>query len=75
MLEQKKRILFRISSVLCKVEPEPDLHSGSGSDRLWLHNTAHRWSFFDRYRYRYLFFAGSVADNKTTIIKLGFQLF
>ena len=32
MLEQKKRILFRISSVLCKVEPEPDLHTGSSPD-------------------------------------------
>ena len=26
------RISFRISSVLSKVEPEPDLHTGSGSD-------------------------------------------
>ena len=29
MLEQTKRILFRISSVLFKVEPEPDLYTGS----------------------------------------------
>ena len=33
MLEQTKRISFRISSVLSKVEPEPDLHTGSGSDQ------------------------------------------
>ena len=29
MLEQTKKISFRISSVLSKVEPEPDLHTGS----------------------------------------------
>ena len=29
MLQQAKRIAFRISSVLSKVEPEPDLHTGS----------------------------------------------
>ena len=33
MLEQTKGISFRISSVLCKVEPEPVLYSGSGSDQ------------------------------------------
>ena len=33
MLEQTKRISFRISSVLSKVEPEPDLHTGSGSNQ------------------------------------------
>ena len=33
MLEQTKIILFRISSVLSKVEPEPDLPTGSGSDQ------------------------------------------
>ena len=30
MLEQTKRISFRISFVLSKVEPEPDLYTGSG---------------------------------------------
>ena len=30
MLEQTKRISFRNSSVLSKVEQEPDLHTGSG---------------------------------------------
>ena len=30
MLEQTKRISFGISSVLYKVEPEPDLYTGSG---------------------------------------------
>ena len=30
MLEQTKRMSFRISSDLSKVEPEPDLHTGSG---------------------------------------------
>ena len=29
MLEQTKRISFRISSVLSKMEPEPDLYTGS----------------------------------------------
>ena len=29
MLEPTKRISFRISSVLSKVEPEPDIHTGS----------------------------------------------
>ena len=29
MLEQTQRISFRNSSVLCKVEPELDLHTGS----------------------------------------------
>ena len=29
MLEQTERISFRMSSVLSKVEPEPDLHTGS----------------------------------------------
>ena len=33
MLEQTKRISFRISSVFIKVEPEPDLSTGSGSDQ------------------------------------------
>ena len=33
MLELTKRISFRISSVLSKVEPEPDLHTGYGSDQ------------------------------------------
>ena len=33
MLEQTKRISFRISSVLSKVEPEPDLPTGTGSDQ------------------------------------------
>ena len=33
MLTQTKRISFRISSVLSKVEPETDLHTGSGSDK------------------------------------------
>ena len=33
MLEQTKGISFRISSVLSKVEPEPDIHNGSGSDQ------------------------------------------
>ena len=37
MLERTKRISFRISSVLSKVEPEPDLHIGS--DRFRLCNT------------------------------------
>ena len=40
MWERTKRILFRISSVLSKVEPESDLHTGSSSDRLRLRNTA-----------------------------------
>ena len=34
MLEQTKRISLRISSVLSKVEPEPDLHTGSDSATL-----------------------------------------
>ena len=29
MLKRTERISFRISSVLSKVEPEPDLHTGS----------------------------------------------
>ena len=29
MLEQTKRLSFRISSVLSKVDPTPDLHTGS----------------------------------------------
>ena len=33
MLEQTKRKSFRISYVLSKVEPEPDLHPGSGCDQ------------------------------------------
>ena len=33
MIEQTKRISFRISFVLSKVEPEPDVHTGSGSDQ------------------------------------------
>ena len=33
MLEQMKRISFRISSVLSKMEPEPDLYTGSSSDQ------------------------------------------
>ena len=34
MLERTERISFQISLVLSKVEPEPVLHIGSGSDRL-----------------------------------------
>ena len=34
MLEQTKRLSFIISSILSKVEPEPDLHNGSGSATL-----------------------------------------
>ena len=33
MLKRMERISLRISSVLSKVEPEPDLHTGSGSDQ------------------------------------------
>ena len=33
MLKQTKRISFIISFVLSKVEPEPELHTGSGSDQ------------------------------------------
>ena len=40
MWERTKRILFRISSVLSKVEPESDFHTGSSSDWLRLCNTA-----------------------------------
>ena len=41
MLEQMKRISFRISSVLSKVEPKPDLYTGSSSDQKnRLRNTA-----------------------------------
>ena len=38
MLERTKRdrISFRIPSVLSKVEPKPDLHTGSGSATLIL---------------------------------------
>ena len=45
MLEQTKRISFRISSVLSKVEPEPYLHTGSGSNPLRLRNTVHHSVF------------------------------
>ena len=33
MWELTKRISLRTSSVLSKVEPEPDLYTGSGSDQ------------------------------------------
>ena len=33
MLEETKKISFRISSVLSKVKPELDLYTGSGSDQ------------------------------------------
>ena len=33
MLEQMKRISFRISSVLPKVEPEPDFYTSSGFEQ------------------------------------------
>ena len=33
MLEQTKRISFRISYFLSKVKPEPDFHTGFGSDQ------------------------------------------
>ena len=44
MLGQKKRISFRISSVLRKAEPEPTLHTGSDQKvQYWLRlrNTVH----------------------------------
>ena len=58
MLEQTKRISLRISSVLSKVEPEPDLHTGSGSDSATLINRT-----VTREQYRMPFFKHKLGSG------------
>ena len=67
MLKQTKRISFRISSILSKVEPEPDLHTGSdqkvpaptgsGSATLALTNR----TIFNHDDFRGLYFSGGTV--------------
>ena len=67
MLKRTERISFRISSVLSKVEPEPDLHTGSdqkvpaptgsGSATLALTNR----TIFDHDDFRGLYFSGGTG--------------